>query len=316
MRLPIINDILTASERVRAALTLPTPLERALWLGDNAYVKLETVNPTHSFKIRGAVNAMLRLKAEGRGGAGVIAASSGNHAQALAYAAHLTGVDAQILMPKHTPQKKVAGVRGYGAHALLYGETYDEAETEAIRRATESGIPYISPYNHPDIIAGAGTVGVEIAAQLPNVGRVLVPLSGGGLLSGVALALATLAPQCEVIGVCAEHAPAGYNLIHGADKPQIWQTLAEALSGDIERDSMTIDLLKTHIRRVVLVDEAAIAEAMRVMVYRHGVVAEGGGAVGVAAVLSGVIALDERPIVTVISGGNVDEAQLRRVLLG
>ncbi len=311
-----LSDIRAAHERIRPYLILPTTLERARWLPGESYLKFETVNPTHSFKIRGALNAMLRLKEQGRGADGVIAASSGNHAQALSYAAKLTGVRAQILMPKHTPQKKVDGVRAHGGEAILFGDNYDAAEAEAIRRAAQSGITYVSPYNHPDVVAGAGTIGLEIAAQLPDVGRVLVPLSGGGLLGGIAAALASVKPDCEVIGVCAEHAPAGYNLIHGTDKPQIWETLAEALSGEIEVGSITIGLIKTYVRRVVLVDENAIAEAMRALTFNQGWIAEGGGAVTTAALMSGAIHADSRPTVAVVSGGNVDESALRRVLRG
>lgn len=307
-------DFRAAHERIKPYLTLPTTLERARWLAGETYLKLETVNPTHSFKIRGAINAMLRLKEQGLGAEGVIAASSGNHAQALSYAAKLTGVRAQILMPKHTPQKKVDGVHAHGGEAILFGDNYDSAEGEAIRRAAESGITYVSPYNHPDVVAGAGTIGLEIVAQVPTVGRVLVPLSGGGLLGGIAAAIAGIKPDCEVIGVCAEHAPAGYNLIHGGDKPQVWETLAEALSGEIEVGSITIDLLKKYVHRVVLVDETAIAEAMSAILFKQGWVVEGGGAVTTAALMSGAVEPDDRPTVAVISGGNVDEAALRRVV--
>ena len=312
--MPTLSDFRDAHERIRPYLTLPTPLERAHWLPGEAYLKLETVNPTHSFKIRGALNAMLRLKADGRASDGVIAASSGNHAQALSYAAKLTGVRAQILMPKHTPQKKIDGVRAHGGEAILFGENYDAAEAEAIRRAAESGLTYVSPYNHPDVVAGAGTIGLEITAQLPEVGRVLVCLSGGGLLGGIATALSDLKPGCEVIGVCAENAPAGYNLVYGTHKPQVWETLAEALSGDIEAGSLTIDLIQRHVREVVLVSEAAIADAMRALVYQQGWIAEGGGAVCVAALMSGAVQADDRPLVALVSGANVDESALRRVL--
>jgi len=314
--MPTLADIRAAHERIRPYLTLPTPLERAHWLAGESSLKLETVNPTHSVKIRGALNAMLRLKEDGRASGGVIAASSGNHAQALSYAAKLTGIRTQILMPKHTPQKKVDGVRAHGGEAILFGDHYDAAEAEAIRRAAESGLTYVSPYNHPDVIAGAGTIGLEIAAQCPEVGRVLVPLSGGGLLGGIAAALADLTPDCEVIGVCAAHAPAGYNLTQGTDMPQIWETLAEALSGEIEADSLTIALIQRYVKQVVLVSEAAIAEAMRALVFNQGWIAEGGGAVTTAALMSGAVQPDRRPLVAVVSGGNLDASTLRRVLIG
>lgn len=311
-----IDDIRAAHGRIRAHLSLPTPLERALWLPGETYLKVESANPTHSFKVRGALNAMLRRKEAGRAGGGVIAASSGNHAQALAYASKLTGVRAQIIMPAHTPQKKVDGVRAHGGEAILFGDTYDDAEAEAIRRAEAEGIAYISPYNHPDVAAGAGTVGLEIAAQLPMVGRVLVCLSGGGLLGGVAVALSSVAPGCEVIGVCAESAPAGYNAKYGTNLPQVWETLAEALSGDIEVGSFTVELIERYVQRVVLVSEAAIANAVRALAFKQGWIAEGGGAVATAALLSGVVEPSDVPTVAVVSGGNIDEAALRRVLAG
>jgi threonine dehydratase len=314
--MPSLNDIRAARDRIRPYLTLPTPLERAAWLGEQVYLKVETVNPTHSFKIRGALNALLARQDSGAAGGGVITASSGNHAQALAYAAKLTGVRAQILMPKPTPQKKVDGVRAHGGEAILFGDVYDEAEAEAIRRAHAEGIPYLSAYAHPDVVAGAGTVGLEIAAQLPSVRRALVCLGGGGLISGIVSALAHLAPECEVIGVCAQHAPAGYNAKYGTHLPQVWDTLAEALSGDIEADSLTLDCIRQRVQRVVLVSEEAIADAMRALAYRQGWVAEGGGAVAVAALLSGVVEPSSQPTVAVVSGGNVDADRLRRILAG
>lgn len=306
------DDIAAAAARIAPYLT-PTPLEPAAD-ADGVWLKLENANLTHSFKIRGALNAMLRLAEQGMARDGVIAASSGNHAQALACAARLTGVKATILMPRHTPRKKVDGVRRQGGEAVLFGDTYDQAEAEAIRRARASGSIYVSPYNDRDVIAGAGTVGREIAAQLPQVGRVLVCTSGGGLLSGVAIAIKAHNPQAEVIAVCAEHAPAMYNVLTGQQRPQVWDTLAEALSGEIEAGSITIPLTRQHVERAVLVSEAMIAETMRWFVGTQGWLVEGGGAVAVAAVRHGVIAASDVPTVCVVSGGNVDLETVQQVL--
>ncbi|NWF69053.1 MAG: threonine/serine dehydratase [Chloroflexi bacterium] len=307
-----LADIVRARAQLAAYLT-PTPLEAAPGLGDKVWLKLENTNKTHSFKIRGALNALLGLPAEERA-RGVIAASSGNHAQGLACAAALLGVRARVLMPTHTPKRKVNGVRRWGAEAVLFGANYDESEAEALRRARAQGLTYISPYNHPLIVAGAGTMGVEIAEALPEVERVLVCAGGGGLISGVGLALKSLKPTVEVIAVCAESAPAAYNALYDRALPQVWDTLAEALSGEIEQGSITLPLLKQVVDKAVLVSEAQIADAMRWLVDEQGWLVEGGGAVGVAALRGGLLAADDRATVVVVSGGNVDGETLRRVL--
>ena len=272
-----LADIVLAQQRLGAHLQ-PTPLEAAAELGASIFLKLENANLTHSFKIRGALNAMLSLDENARA-KGIVAASSGNHAGAVAYAAQLCGVSAQILMPVATPKKKVSGVRRYGAEAVLHGDNYDETEAEGLRRAS-SGSTWISPYNDRRVIAGAGTIGLEIVAQLPQVQRVLVPVGGGGLIAGVATAVKALGADIEVIGVNAESAPAMYNAFHASDKPQIWETLAEALSGEIEAGSMTLPICKRCLDDVVLVAEQQIAAAMRFMIEVQGWVVEGGGAGG------------------------------------
>ena len=290
----------------------PTPLEAAAELGANVFLKLENANLTHSFKIRGALNAILSLDEKARA-EGIMTASSGNHAGAVAYAARLCGASAQILMPVTTPKKKVNGVRRYGAEAVLHGDNYDQTEAEALRRAG-SGLTWVSPYNDPRVIAGAGTIGVEIVEELPQVERVLVPVGGGGLIAGVATALKELKPEIEVIGVNAESAPAMYNVFHKSDKPQVWDTLAEALSGDIEAGSMTVPICRRYLDDVVLVSEERIAAAMRFMIEVQGWVVEGGGAVGVAALLQGLVPGDGKVTAVVVSGGNVDVDVLKRIL--
>lgn len=308
-----LGDIVRAGQRLRAHLG-PTPLEAAPTLGDNAWLKLENANKTHSFKIRGALNAILSLDEAARE-QGIIAASSGNHAGALAYAAHAADASAQILMPTNTPGKKIDNVRRYGAEAVLYGDNYDQAEAEALRRVARGGA-WVSPYNDARVIAGAGTIGLEILEGLPAVERVIVPVSGGGLIAGVATAVKGLKPDIEVIGVNAESAPAMYNLFYGSDKPQVWQTLAEALSGDIEPGSITVPISRRLVDDVALVSERQIAAAMRYMIETQGWVVEGGGAVGVAALLHDVLPRDGRVTAIVVSGGNVDGDVLRRVLGG
>jgi len=308
------SDIVLARRRLSGYLR-PTPLETAPDLGDFVRLKLENTNYTHSFKVRGALNAMLALTPEARA-KGIVTASSGNHAQGVAYAAHVAGARAKILMPLHTPRRKVDGTKRYGAEVVLFGATYDETEAEGRRLEQVEGMTFISPYNDPQVVAGAGTIGLEILDDFPEVRRVLVPASGCGLVSGVGLAVKSVDPSIEVIGVCALSAPALYNYWHGTQHLQVWDTLAEALSGEIEAGSITLELVKRAVDRVVTVTEAAIAEAMGWMAFRAGWIVEGGGSVGVAALLSGGVARDGVPTAVVVSGGNVDEATLRRVLSG
>jgi len=307
-----LGDIIRAQHRLKGLLQ-PTPLEAAPDLGENIYLKLENTNKTHSFKIRGALNAVLSLDDVARQ-KGIVAASSGNHAQAVAYASHLTDTKAQILMPKHTPQKKVNGVKRYNAEAILFGDTYDEAEAEGLRRGREDGLTWVSPYNDPHVIAGAGTIGAEIIEQLPDVERVVVCVSGGGLIAGVATAIKELKPDVEVIGVNAESAPAMYNVFYESHKPQVWETLAEALSGEIENGSITVPISQKYVDDIVLVSEAQIANTMRWMINVQGWVVEGGGTVGVASLLHDILPRDGRVTAVVVSGGNVDGKALRDVL--
>lgn len=307
-----LADVTLARYRLSRWLQ-PTPLEDAPGLGSSVWLKLENANRTHSFKIRGALNAMLALDEAARS-RGIIAASSGNHAQGVACAAHLLGASARILMPVHTPKRKVNGVRRYGAEAVLFGATYDDAELEARRREQADGLTFISAYNDPQVIAGAGTIGLEILDSLPSVERVVVPVSGGGLIAGIALAVKSLRPSAEVIGVNAESAPAMYNVFHDTRKSQMWETLAEALSGEIEHGSISVPLARRYVDRIVLVSEGAIADAMRWMADEQGWIIEGGGAVGVAALMTGAIPPDGRTTAVVASGGNVDGETLRRVL--
>ncbi len=306
-----LGDIVRAEQRLASHLQ-PTPLEAAPSLGAHTWLKLENVNKTHSFKIRGALNAILSLD-DAAHDQGIIAASSGNHAGAVAYAAHLTGASAQILMPKTTAQKKIKNVQQYGAEAILYGDNYDQAEAEALRRVNQ-GSSWISPYNDPRVIAGAGTIGLEILASLPQVERVLLPVSGGGLIAGVATAVKALNPKIEVIGVNAQSAPAMYNSFYQAALPQVWDTLADALSGEIEPNSITVPIAQRHVDKMILVSEEQIASAMRYLLEGAGWVIEGGGAVAVAALLHDIVPRDDRVTVAVLSGGNVDGAVLRRVL--
>jgi threonine dehydratase len=307
-----LADVALARYRLAAYLA-PTPLETAPGLGANISLKLENVNRTHSFKIRGALNAMLALDETARA-RGIIAASSGNHAQGVACAAHLLGLRARIVMSHHASRRKIAGVRRWGGEVLLHGESYTEAEAEALRLRDAEGMTFISPYNDPQVIAGQGTCGLEILDALPDVGRVIVPVGGGGLISGIALALRSLRPAIEIIGVNPTRAPTMYNAYYDTQLPDPEDSIADALPGAIEPGSITITLTRRYVDSLVLVEEAAIRDAMRWLLAEQGWVVEGGGAVGAAALLSGAVVAGDVPTCVVISGGNVDLDVLRGVL--
>ncbi len=305
-------DIFAARERLAPYLK-PTPFEYMPQIGPKVWLKLENANRTHSFKIRGALNAMMLLDEAARA-RGIVTASSGNHAQGVAYAAQLLGLPAKILMPMHTPKRKVDGVRRYGAEVVLFGANYDETELEGRRLERDEGLTFVSPYNDERVIAGAGMIGLEILDELPDVERVIVPASGCGLISGVGLAIKNHSKAIEVVGVNALSAPALYNWLYKQTLSQVWETLAEALSGEIEAGSVTFELSKQVVDRCLLVTEEQIAHAMHWLMVNAGWIVEGGGSVGVAALLSGVLPVDDRKTVVVISGGNVDEATLKKVL--
>jgi len=290
----------------------PTPITEAVYLGKNTFLKLECWNKTRSFKIRGALNVAITLKEELHINE-VIAASSGNHAQALALACSMFDIRARIVVPKNTPKRKVDGIERYNAEAIIFGDTYNESEQEARRIEKEEGIFFVSPYNNYHVISGAGTLGLELLDQIPKLERVLVPVSGAGFVCGVAVAVKSVNPFIEVIGVCAESAPSMYNQFYGTDFPQKWDTLADGLTGDIEANSITIDLARKYVDKVVLVTEAQIENAMRCLVFDHGIVVEGAGAVTYAAAMQ-VVEHTGRPTAVILSGGNVDEETLLRVL--
>ncbi len=290
----------------------PTLLEAAPALGTDVWLKLENTNKTHAFKVRGALNALLALDPAARA-RGVVTVSSGNHAQGIAYAAGLLGIEARVLMPIYTAKRKVAGVKRYGAQAILIDDNFAAIEQEAHRMEREEGLVYVSAYNDANVIAGQGTIGLEIFDALPTVERVIVPVGGGGLISGIALALKTLKPSVEVIGVNAAVSPDMYNFFYNAHEPLAHETLADALPGEIEAGSLTFDLTRQYVDRIVLVSEAEIAAALRWMVTDQGWLAEGGGVVGVAALQSGAVEPGGATAV-VISGGNIDGERLAQVL--
>jgi threonine dehydratase len=303
-----------AWDEVRRFLPV-TPVVTAPQLGQNVLVKLETLQPTGSFKVRGGLAAVAAtLRADP--GRSVIGSSAGNHGLGLAYAASVLGAQVTVIVPRLASAAKVSAIQQFDVRLVLHGEGYSEAEAHALDLAAADGSRYISPYNDPDVIAGQGTIARELLEQVPNLGTVVVPSGGGGLLAGVALGLA--GSGVRVIGVESEASPAmSAALASGGIVPiTVEPTLADGLSGNLELGTVTVDIALHSGVQVLTVSESDIRSAMAFAVYKMGLVLEGAGAVGVAALRAGVVGPDPEGKMTVVllTGRNVAPALLEEVL--
>jgi threonine dehydratase len=311
-----LADVEAAAERIRR-FVVQTPLERSIglteWCGTEVSLKFECFQSTGSFKLRGALNALLAHPEAKQ----VVTASAGNHGLGVARSAALLGVAATVVVPETASQAKVDSLSQSGAELLLHGSTYDEAEAEALRLARERGHRFVSAYNDADVVAGGGTVALEVMEDLPAVRTLLVPAGGGGLISGVGVAVHGLNAEIDVFGVQSEASPALHAaMAHGeVVQVEVQPSLADGLSGNIESDSITFDLLREHVRQVVLVSEQEIASAMHWLLVNERVVVEGSGAVGVAALLGRHVA-PRGPAVVVLTGRNVAAAVLQQYAHG
>lgn len=302
-------DVIDAAVRLRGRIRR-TPVVRSRWLsaiaGADVWLKLENQQQEGSFKTRGALNALMQA-----GVPRAVTASAGNHGRAMAFAANELGVALTVFTPKTAPRAKLDFIRRHGARLELC-ETYDEAEQRALRFALDTGIPYVSPYNHRDVIAGAGTAGIEVIEDLPSVDRIVVSVGGGGLVSGIGLASAALAPHPDVIGVEAAASPVFTSALAAGRlvEVDVQPTLADGLAGNAEPGSMTFDLVRDMKIPVHAVGEDWILAAMRGLLEHEHQVVEGAGAVGVAALLARMLDVAGGQIAIVISGGNVDPEKL------
>ncbi|SFG99497.1 threonine dehydratase [Desulfotomaculum arcticum] len=275
--------------------------------GSNVYFKTENVQKTGSFKIRGAYYKISRLAKE-QWDKGVITASAGNHGQGVAYAAAKAGINATVVMPANAPIAKVEATRDYGAVTVLAGKGYDDAYARAMELQNQTGAIFVHGFDDPDIIAGQGTVGLEILEQLPETDAIVVPVGGGGLIAGVALAVKSLRPEVKIIGVQSEAAPAMF-LSH---QSKCWQemhgqvcTLADGIA--VRRPGrLNFDLLCRYVDEMVTVEDEEIARAITMLLERSKMVVEGAGAVGLAALLQQRIVMPGKNVVVVLSGGNID----------
>lgn len=315
-----LTDIYLARQRIeslvrRTAMDYSPSLSQRV--GVAVYLKLESQQITGSFKLRGASNAVAQLS-DAQKACGVVAASTGNHGRALAYAASRQGVKAIICLSNRVPANKVQAIGELGAEVRIVGQSQDDAQREAERIAAESGAALLPPFDHPAIIAGQGTLGLEILEQLPEVAQVLVPLSGGGLFAGVALALKSASPQIITHGISMQRGAAMHASL-GAGQPlevEEQPTLADSLGGGIGLDNRyTLSMTRDLCDHLHLLSEASIANAIRHAYREERLVLEGAAVVGIAALLDGLIE-PRGPIVVVVSGRNVDIDQHLRVLSG
>ncbi len=314
---PAMTDVLKA-RRAIAGLALRTPLVRADALSDRlgreVLLKLETVQPIGAFKIRGAANALLRLSAEQRK-YGVVCASTGNHGRAVAWVARSLGVPATICLSALVPEERARAIEALGAKVRRIGRNQDEAMAEVARVIAEEGMTDVSPFDDPAVIAGQGTIGLELLEERPDLETILVPLSGGGLAGGIALAAKTLKPSIRVIGVSMDHGAAMHESLAAAKPIEVEEvpSLAESLGGGIGLENRwTFDLCRRLLDETVLVSEREIYRGIRHLLLQERQVAEGAAAVGASALLAGKITA-AGPTALIISGRTIGSETLARI---
>jgi threonine dehydratase len=311
-----LDDIRAAADRL-SEVVLRTPVEQSRGVSEAAGVhtvlKCEHLQRTGSFKMRGAYNRILQLTEEERR-AGVVCASAGNHAQGVALSAQLAGVPARVFMPTGAPLPKVEATRGYGAEVVLVGDSFDDAFAASQEWTREHGATFVHPFDHPAIIAGQGTLGLEIMEQVPDAGTIVVPIGGGGLIAGVATAVKAINPDCRVVGVQAAGA-ASFPASIAAGHPVALSSASTIADGIAVKNpgALTLAHVRARVDDVVTVTDESIARAILLLVERAKQVVEPSGAAGLAAVLDRVDGL-VGPVVVVLCGGNVDPLLLLRII--
>ncbi|HET9811614.1 MAG TPA: threonine ammonia-lyase [Sphingomicrobium sp.] len=316
MQPPTIDDIRAAAERIEGAVVrTPMLLSRTLSeiTGAEIWLKFENLQFTSAYKERGALNKLLQLSPEERA-RGVIAASAGNHAQAVAYHAKRLGIPATIVMPSPTPTVKVTQTESHGATVVLHGDMFDDAYARARELALENGHVFVHPFDDPQIIAGAGTVALEMFEDAPGLEAIVVPIGGGGLMSGVSIAARALKPGIELIGVEAELYPSMKCAIQGCHLPLGGDTLAEGIAVK-QPGELTSRILRELVNDVVLVSERCIEQSVAMLVGIEKTVVEGAGAAGLAAILADPDRFKGKKVGTLLCGGNIDTHLLANVLV-
>jgi threonine dehydratase len=312
-----LDDILAARERLRDAIYY-SPCPHSVMLseltGQQIYLKLENLQMTGSFKERGALNRIALLTPE-QAGRGVIAASAGNHAQGVAYHATQRGIRAVIVMPLTTPLVKVTATRGYGAEVVLHGASYDEAFVEATRLCAEQGLTFIHPFDDPAVMAGQGTIGLELLEQMPQLEAVVVPIGGGGLIGGIACAVKQSRPGIRVIGVQTSRLASMAAAIE-AHRPVTIEAATTIADGIAVRRAgdLTLPMVERYVDEIVTVDEDEIASAILMLLEREKTLAEGAGAAALAALLQHRTSLAGAHTAVLVCGGNIDVTLLSRII--
>lgn len=312
-----LEDIRDAA-RALSSVVRPTPLiqsfKHSRFAGTDVYLKPENLQRTGSFKVRGAYNKIRSLTEEERS-RGVIASSAGNHAQGVALAAEAAGIHATIVMPLAAPLTKVLRTRGYGAEVVLHGEFYEAAYEQALTIQAERGATFVHPFNDPSVIAGQGTIGLEIFDEMPDVDTVLVPIGGGGLISGVAIALKALNPKIRIVGVQASGAPAALRALDAGKLVSLDR--ADTIADGIKvrtLGELTYSYISRFVDEIVLVDDEEIGMAMVDLLESSKLVVEGAGAVTVAALMNHRVENLGRKACAILGGGNVDINLVARVI--
>ncbi|HEV50983.1 MAG TPA: threonine ammonia-lyase [Thermoprotei archaeon] len=308
---PTLTDIIRARERI-SPYVHKTPLVRSETFSkmteNEIYLKLENFQKTGSFKVRGALNKLMTTERKDLEN-GVITASAGNHAQGVAYAAMTLGVKATVVMPKWASEAKVNATKSYGAEVVLYGANFDEAAEKARIMSDQLGMLYVPAFDDDHVIAGQGTIGLEILEDEPSIDYVVVPVGGGGLISGIALACQG---KAQVVGVESEAFPSIHDALMGKT-PSFGNTIADGIA--VKKPSQrTLTYIKKYVKDITLVRDDEIAKAVFLLMERQKIIAEPAGAVGLAALLSGDLKLSGKRVVVLISGGNVDLHLLSRII--
>ena len=313
-----LADIERARGRIAPHLRV-TALVDSRWLSDTSdaevRLKLESTQVSNSFKVRGALNAIARLRESGHRVSRVVTASAGNHGRAIAWAAGLASLPATVFTPRAAPESKLEPIRRSGADLRAECDDYEDAEQRARAFARGEGATFISPYNHEDVIAGGGTVGLEIVDAWPEVSRVLVPIGGGGLIAGIAIAVKARRPSAKIIGIEAEASQA-FTAARNAGrivKIDVKPTIADGLGGNVEPDTLTWPYIRDLVDSVVTVSEDDLHAAIRGLLAHDHLVAEGAGAAAVAAVVGGRADINGERAAVVLSGANIDLDKLLKV---
>jgi len=314
-----LADILAARRRM-SGVAVETPLVPSPFLGKAAgtefLLKLEIAQPIGAFKLRGAANAVFALPPDTKG---VTCCSTGNHGRGIAYAARARGLRAIVCMSRLVPQAKVDGIRALGAEVRIVGESQDEAQAESRRLADEEGFAEISPFDDPLVIAGQGTIGLELLEQRPDLATILVPLSGGGLAGGIAFAAKRIKPDIRVIGITMDRGAAMYESIRVGKPVEVREveSLADSLGGGIGLGNKhSFALCRDYLDDAVLVTEEEIYRAMQVHYFEDRIVCEGASAVGAAALLAGKLGKVQGPIASIVTGRNLDMGVFTDIISG